>query len=246
MEHNHHSHRRQNQARNAARLGIAGGVAGVLGVAAIAGLILVVRSHGSHAESPRTVAARTSAGADAARKSPGGVRSRAQLKTGTELDVSTPDGFSYSLAAVKGGTADRPLDSTRTPPPDGATLGYADYVLTNTGNAPALLDFPADLFVKRSRVLSSVLAKNRCMPQPGAPSDMCTLPDHTDVVNTLGFAAPRSEDGDQYIPAGASYLVRVATDMPVTTGTTQHDLGLYVWDSRFVPDRRAVKVPFPV
>jgi hypothetical protein len=246
MAQNHHSHRRQNQARHAARLGIAGGVTGVLGVGAIAGLIVVVRAHHHPGESaPRTVAARTGAGVGAAGKSPSGLRSRAQLKTGTELDVSTPDGFSYSLAAVKGGTADRPLASTRTPPPDGTTLGYVDYVLTNTGNAPALLDFPADLFVKRSRVPSSVLAKNRCMPQPGAPSDMCTLPDHTDVVNTLGFAAPRSEDEDQYIPAGASYLVRVATDMPVSTGTTQRDLGLYVWNSRFVPDRRAVKVSFP-
>ena len=243
MAQNRHSHRRQNHARHAARLGIAGGVTGVVGVGAIAGLIVVVRAHHSPTEStPRTVAARSGAGP--AHPSSSGPRSRAQLKTGTELDVSTPDGFSYSLAAVKGGTAHRPLASTRTPPPDGTTLGYVDYVLTNTGKAPALLDFPADLFVKRSRVPASV-AKNRCMPQPGAPSDMCTLPDHTDVINTLGSAPPRSQDEDQYIPAGASYLVRVATDMPVSTGTTQHDLGLYVWDSRFVPDRRAVDVPFP-
>jgi hypothetical protein len=225
MAPSHHSHRRRKRTRHAARLGIAGGVTGVLGVGAVAGLIVVVRAHGDRTEpTPRTVAVRTSATTVKGALS-GGVRSLAQLKTGAKLDVSTPDGFSYSLAAVKAGTSDRPLASTRTPPPNGTTLGYVDYVITNTGTAPALLDFPADLFVKRS--LAAGAAQNRCMPQPGAPADMCTLPDHTDVVNTLGFAPPRTEDEDQYIPAGASYL------------------GLYVWNPRFTPDRRAVEVPIP-
>jgi hypothetical protein len=88
-------------------------------------------------------------------------------------------------------------------------------------------------------------AKNRCMPQPGAPENMCTLPDHTDVVNTLGFAPPRTEDDDQYIPTEASYLVRVATDLPVSTSTAPEALGLYVWNPYFTPDRRAVQVPIP-
>ncbi|MDN3353506.1 hypothetical protein [Actinomadura sp. DC4] len=212
---------------------------GVLGVCAVAGLIMMVRSHHNGSEPiPRSVAARTSATA-----AKGGVRRLSQLKTGTKLDVTTPDGYSYSLAAVKAGTDDRPLASTKTPPPEGATLGYVDYVITNTGTAPALLDFPADLFVKRSLTVGT--AKTRCMPQPGAPSDMCTLPDHTDVVNTLGFAAPHTEDEDQYIPAGASYLVRVATDLPVSDSTDARDLGLYVWNPRFTPDRRAIQVPIP-
>jgi hypothetical protein len=246
-DHSHsHSHRRQKQARHAARIGIAGGVTGVLGVGAIAGTILVLRTHGDHAAPiPRAVAAQTGT-SRAQAPVPGGskgVRSLAQLRTGAKLDLSTPDGFSYSLAAVKGGTSDRPLASTRTPPPQDTTLGYIDYVITNTGTEPALLDFPADLFVKRSVLPSR--SGGRCMPQPGAPSDMCTLPDHTDIVNTLGFAPPRSEDGDQYIPAGASYLVRVATDMPVNASTSRRDLGLYVWNPRFTPDRRAVEVPFP-
>jgi hypothetical protein len=239
MAREHHSHRRQRKSGNAARLGIAGGVTGVVGVAAVAGLVLVVRSHGGEAASaPGVMADRTSAGT--ART---GGRTLAQLKTGQKLDVNTPDGYSYSLAAVGSGTSDRPLASTRTPPPQGATLAYVDYVITNAGSDEALLDFPADLFVKRALVPASAAA--RCMPQPGAPADMCTLPDHTDVVNTLGFAAPRSEDGDQYIPPGASYLVRVATDLPVTPGTKQSDLGLYVFNSRFVADRQAVDVPFP-
>jgi hypothetical protein len=233
------SHRRRRQTRSAARLGIAGGVTGVLGVAAVAGLVVVVRAHGDHAApAPRTVAARTSA-------APTRSLRPSQLTTGARLDVTTPDGFTYSLAAVRGGTSGRPLASTTLRPPKGTTLAYGDYVITNTGTEAALLDFPADLFVRRSRVPASVLAKNRCMPQPGAPSDMCTLPDHTDVVNTLGFPAPRTEDGDQYIPAGTSYLVRVATDMPVDASTGEDDLGLYVWNPRFAPDRRAVAVPFP-
>jgi hypothetical protein len=237
MAQTYHSHRRQRKARNAARLGIAGGVTGVVGVAAVAGLIVVVRAHGRQVEPPpRTVAASTT--------STGG-QSLARLSTGTKLDLSTPDGYTYSIAAVKAGTADRPLASTSTPAPAGATLAYIDYVITNTGTRPALLDFPADLFVKRSLVPHAVLAANRCMPQPGAPSDTCTLPDHTDVVNTLGFPPPTSQDDDQYIPAGAGYLVRVATDLPVSTSARQDDLGLYVWNPRFVSDRQAVKVELP-
>jgi hypothetical protein len=226
---------------------MAGGVAGMLGVAAVAGLIVVVHVHSDRAAAtPRTAAERTSAPrlqGTVGRGSTAGVQSRSQLKTGTKVDVSTPEGFSYSLAAVKSGTSEQPLASTRTPPPQGATLGYIDYVITNTGTDAELLDFPADLFVQGSQVPDT--ARSRCMPQPGAPADMCTLPDHTDVVNTLGFAPPRSEDDDQYIPAGASYLVRVATDMPVRTTITRHELGLYVWNPRFTAGRRATEVPLP-
>ena len=246
--HSHrHAHRRQKQARHAARLGIAGGVTGVLGVGAVAGLIVVVRTHDDRTvPTPRTVAVRTSASrlqSTVGRGSLGHPRTLSQLKTGSKLDVSTPEGFSYSLAAVKAGTSERPLASTRTTPPDGSTLGYIDYVITNTGTEPALLDFPADLFVRRALVPASV--RDRCISQAGAPADMCVLPGHTDVVNTLGFAPPRSEDEDLYIPAGADYLVRVATDLPVRTAVTRHDLGLYVWNPRFTGNRRTVEVPLP-
>lgn len=227
-----HSHRRQKQARHTAGLGIAGGV---LGVSAVALGVVLVRAHGQPAETTSHTRA-AAATADPA-------RTAQRPKTGPRLDVSTPDGFSYSLAAVKVGTAVRPLASSRTPPPTGSTLAYVDYVLTNTGTQPALLDFPADLFVKRSLVPDS--ARARCMPQPGVPADMCTLPDNTDVVNTLGYEPPKTQDEDQYIPAGASYLVRVATDLPVGTGTGTRDLGLYVWNPRFTHDRHAVQVPIP-
>jgi hypothetical protein len=214
-----------------------GGVTGVVGVAAVATLIVVGRAHGDQAEpAPRTMAVKTTAGS---------AKPHVKPRTGDALDVSTPDGFTYSLAAVKSGTSERPLTSTKTRPPTGSTYAYIDYVITNTGTAPALLDFPADLFVRRSAVPSSVLATNRCMPQPGAPADMCTLPNNTDVVNTLGYPAPKTQYEDQYIPAGASYLVRVATTMPVNRGVTNADLGLYVWNPRFIANRQAVKIAFP-
>jgi hypothetical protein len=243
----HHAHRRRKQRRSAARLGIAGGVTGVLGVAAAAGFILVIRTHDQASEpTPRPMAVQTKAirpQSSVRRGGTSGVHSLSQLKTGAKLDVSTPEGFTYSLAAVRAGTAERPLATTRTPPPDGDTLGFVDYVITNTGTEAALLDFPADLFVRRALVPAA--ARGRCMPQPGVPADLCTLPDHTDVVNTLGFAPPRTEDEDQYIPAGASYLVRVATDLPVRAGATRSDLGLYVWNPRFAPNRHALEVPLP-
>jgi hypothetical protein len=240
MPASHRSHRRK-KAGNAARLGIAGGVTGVVGVVAVAGLIFAVRTHGSHPGSdPGTMAAKT----DAAAGTSNG-RTLAQLKLGPKLGLTTPDGYTYSIAAVEAGTGDKPLSGTKTPPPDGATLAYIDYVLTNTGTQPALLDFPADLFVKRSVLPAGVAATGRCMPQPGAPPDVCTLPDTTEVIDTLGFAAPRSQEGDQFIPAGASYLVRVATDMGVDKGIQRADVGLYVWNPRFVANRQAVKVEFP-
>src|SRR4051794_28549831 len=124
--HPHHAHRRQKQARSAARLGIAGGVTGVVGVAAVAGLIVVARSHGDRGEpTPRSVAAENRAShpriSPLQRRAVTGVRDPSQLKTGTKLELGTPEGFSYSLAAVKAGTSERPLASTRTVPPHGAT-----------------------------------------------------------------------------------------------------------------------------
>ncbi len=237
LDSTHHSHRRHKKARSTARLGVLGGVTGVVGVAAAAGFVVYGHAHGDRAEpAPDPMAVRTSA-IDA--------KPHPKPHTGDALDVSTPDGFTYSLAAVRFGTSDRPLMSTRAKPPAGTTYAYIDYMITNTGTAPALLDFPADLFVKRAAVPASVLAGNRCMPQPGAPADMCTLPDDTGVVNTLGYPAPKTQYEDQYIPAGASYLVRVATTLPVTAGVTGDSAGLYVWNPRFVTSRQAVEVALP-
>jgi hypothetical protein len=47
------------------------------------------------------------------------------------------------------------------------------------------------------------------------------------------------------MPAGASYLVRVATDLPVSTDLTQGEMNLYIWDARYISDRKAVLLAFP-
>lgn len=236
MTDSHHSHRRATSGR-AARYGIAGGATAILGVIAVAALIVVLRPHGGGARTtPRTATARLA-------DSP--TRPVVRPRTGARLDLTTPDGYTYAVAAADAGTAAHPLYDSRTPPPAGTTLAYIDYVITNTGTQPALLDFPADLFVRRSALPASVAAGGRCMPQPGAPADFCTLPDHTDVVNTLGYPPPPTQEGDQYIPPGAGYLVRVATDLPVNASIRTGDMALYVWNPRFVADRRAVLVPLP-
>jgi len=75
---------------------------------------------------------------------------------------------------------------------------------------------------------------------------MCTLPNHSAVIGYLnGSVAPISQDGDQYMPPGASYLVRVATDLPVSTKLKQTDMNLYIWDARYISDRKAVLIAFP-
>jgi hypothetical protein len=39
--------------------------------------------------------------------------------------------------------------------------------------------------------------------------------------------------------------VRVATDLPVSTELQQIDMNLYIWDARYVSERKAVLVAFP-
>lgn len=236
MTDSHQSHRHTTSGR-AARYGIAGGATAILGVVAVAALIMVLRPQGDGARpTPRPAAARS-----------GGSPTHPVVRprTGATLHLTTPDGYTYAVAAADAGTAAHPLYDSHTPPPAGTTLAYMDYVITNTGTQPALLDFPADLFVRRSALPASVAAGGRCMAQPGVPADLCMLPDHTDVVNTLGYPPPRSQDGDQYIPPGAGYLVRVATDLPVNAGARTGDMALYVWNPRFAADRRALLVPLP-
>ncbi|HEY7489228.1 MAG TPA: hypothetical protein VH912_32625 [Streptosporangiaceae bacterium] len=165
-------------------------------------------------------------------------------KAGPALRLTTPDGYSYTVRAVRGGTNEQPLPAGHSPLPAGQTYAYIDYLITNTGSDKALLDFPGDLFVQRRQVPAA--ARVRCMPQPGVQGDMCTLPNHSAVTGYLNGSKPPIEDsGDQYMPPGASYLVRVATTMPVERTATQNDLHLYIWDARYISDRRAVGVDFP-
>jgi hypothetical protein len=235
MEPRHRSHRRTKK-RNVGKLGLAGAVTGVAGVAVIAMAIVILRPDAG------------GGGADAHAIGRGGapvVEGRVRPpETGSTLSLRTPDGFGYSVGAARGGTDNQPLAGTSTPPPSGTTYAYIDYVLTNTQSRKALLDFPGDLFVKRDLVPADV--RGRCMPQAGTPEDMCTLPNHSTVIGYLGDArAPIEDSDDQYLPSRASYLVRVATDLPVDKALTQDDLGLYVWDARYTGDRRAIKASFP-
>ncbi|GAA4229389.1 hypothetical protein GCM10022254_21680 [Actinomadura meridiana] len=47
------------------------------------------------------------------------------------------------------------------------------------------------------------------------------------------------------IPAGASYVVRVATDLPVRDDVSADELRLYVWNARYTSDRKGVQIAFP-
>ncbi len=238
MEASHRSHRRRKK-RSAGKLSLAGAATGVAGVVLISVAIVVLRSTGSGGANTR---APNTDGAPAVN---GGVVGQVQApRTGPRLHLTTPDGFAYDVSAARGGTSDRPLRAETTPPPAGKTYAYIDYVLTNTQSQEGLLDFPGDLFVQRTLVPANV--RGRCMPQTGAAGDMCTLPNHSAVIGYLdGSKEPIEENGDQYMPPGASYLVRVATTQPVDQVTGARDLRMYVWDARYVSDRRAVEVAFP-
>src|SRR5262249_23501932 len=147
--------------------------------------------------------------------------------------------------AIKAGVTTQPLTKGGTPAPSGGAFAYADYTFTNTGSTPALLDFTAaDLFVKRTQVPDGSQA--RCMPQPGTPDDMCTLPNSATILGaTNGSKAPTVQNGDQYMPPGSSYVIRVQTTLPVNPSTTQAELSVYVWQARFIANRKAVLAAFP-
>ncbi|REE99274.1 hypothetical protein [Thermomonospora umbrina] len=240
MSNSHRSHRRRKKS-NAGRLGLAGALTGVLGIGAVAAGYLALKPDDSAPQSPPGVNSRTGTGAGAG--TGGAVGTADAPSTGPTLSVTTPEGYGYSLGAAESGTDDRPLTRS-TPPPSGGTYAYAEYVLTNTQHQPVLLDFPADIFVPTEHVPSS--ARQRCMPQPGVPEDMCTLPNHSEVRKRLnGSGPPITQDGDTLMPAGASYLVRVATDLPVDPGVADGDVRLFVWNARFTSDLKGIEVELP-
>ncbi|WP_067830726.1 hypothetical protein [Actinomadura kijaniata] len=235
MSNSYRSHRRRKKSK-AGRLGLAGALTGAVGIAAVAAGIVLMRP-----DDRRTgTAIGQAGGGEAATPS-----ATAAPPTGPVLSLTTPEGYGYGLAAVKAGTDEKPL-ATSEATADGKTFAYADYVLTNTGRRPALLPnvSAADLFVPASQVPDG--AKERCMPQAGVPSHMCTLPNHSKVLARLDGSRPPFRDGaDTMIPGGASYLVRVATDLPVKDGLEAGDIRLYVWDARYTPERKGIEVAFP-
>ncbi|MGI5203144.1 hypothetical protein ACQEU6_16405 [Spirillospora sp. CA-108201] len=228
------SHRRRKKS-HAGRVGLAGALTGAVGIAAVAGAIMVLRpgtGDGGSSSPPGLASQGDAAGA-----------SVPAPKAGPQVGFTTPEGYGYSLAAVMAGTSRQPLGATQAPP-SGTTYAYADYVLTNSGRRPVLLDFPADLFMPKSQVPAS--ARERCMPQAGVPDDMCTLPNHSKITARIdGSKAPVEEGGDTMLPAGASYVVRIASDLPVKEDLSADDLRLYVWNARFTSDRKGIRLDFP-
>ncbi|TDE39467.1 hypothetical protein [Actinomadura sp. 6K520] len=232
--HPYRTHRRRKKAR-AGRLGLAGALTGALGIAAVAATIVVLRPGGDPGGTARpTLAGQGSVEAGPSVPSP---------QAGPPLNFTTPEGYGYSLAAVEAGTDAEPLGAIQSPPP-GTTYAYADYVLTNNQRRPVLLDYPADLFMPKAQVPSS--AQERCMPQAGVPDDMCTLPNQSEITARVdGAEPPIDENGTMMIPAGATYLVRVASELPVKDGLSADDLRLFVWNARYTSDRKGIELAFP-
>ncbi|MFA1539288.1 hypothetical protein [Actinomadura monticuli] len=230
------SHRRRKKT-SAGRLGLAGALTGAVGIAAVAAGIVFLRPGGGGAEETAqpTLASQGDDGrAGSAVPAP---------KAGPPVNFTTPEGYGYSLAAVKAGTSRQPLGATEAPPP-GTTYAYADYILTNTQRRPVLLDYPGDLFMPTAQVPAS--ARERCMPQAGIPDDMCTLPNHTKITARIdGAKAPVDDNGSPMMPAGASYVVRIASDLPVNDDLSPDDLRLYVWNARYTSDRKGIRLTFP-
>ncbi|WP_433478048.1 hypothetical protein ACQPZP_14035 [Spirillospora sp. CA-142024] len=228
------SHRRRKKS-HAGRLGLAGALTGAVGIAAVAGAIVYLRpGTGGGEDSTRPTLASQGDGQGSSVPAP---------KAGPPVNFTTPEGYGYSLAAVMAGTNRQPLGATQAPP-SGTTYAYADYVLTNSQRRPVLLDFPGDLFMPKAQVPAD--ARERCMPQAGIPDDMCTLPNHSKITARVdGSKAPIEENGSAMMPAGASYIVRIVSDLPVKEDLSADDLRLYVWNARFTSDRKGVRLAFP-
>lgn len=224
-----HHHRKK---RRTARIRLAGALTGVVGIAVIAAAVVYLRPD-------PILGGDTGSGSSGANA----LGSVGKPRTGPTLSVTTPEGYGYGLAAVKAGTSPAPFGPGKAPG-EGLTYAYADYVLTNTQRRPVLLDYPADLFMPLSQVPEK--SRTRCMPQPGVPETMCTLPNRSQITARVGDSEPPGSDGaDKVIPAGASYLIRVATDLPVKDGVRPQDLKLYLWDARYTTDRKGIEIAFP-
>lgn len=231
MSGSHRGTRRRKRQPSAGR----GVVLAVLGILAIAAA-LVALPFVLHRDAPGT-----DAGA-APGTSSSAVAKVDRPEAGEPLTVKTPEGFTYSVEAVGRATSKDPMPAA---PPAGLTNVYVDYILTNAGKQAALLDFPPDVFVKRSVVPDS--DQERCIPRVGAPDDMCAAPSRPRILGRVGDSRSPyvTSSGDTYIPAGSSYLVRAVVGFVVPDGTSADDLGLYVWAVRFTGDRTAREVVFP-
>jgi hypothetical protein len=151
---------------------------------------------------------------------------------GPEMELRSTDGYTYRIAAVEGGTEEI----------NGEKYAYIDYILSNGQEQPVPLEKPGDLFIDRDKAPKGV----PCAGQPGAPEDRCTVENTTAVTAVLQGSQPiLVVDGEESLAAGSSYLLRVRTQSPVQEKVTADDLGLYVWEVRFISDRKARHLEFP-
>jgi hypothetical protein len=166
-------------------------------------------------------------------------------KGGPAVDVGTSDGSKYEIKAVTGGTNEGVVESVQSSPlPSGSAFAYIDYVLSNPSRQKVLLDFPADVFVKKSLVAPQ--ARGRCIWQAGVPESMCTPPTTSDVVRRLaGGALQPGDGGDKYMPPGSSFLVRATVVVPVDKSLKKSDMRLYIWKQLYMADQTARQAPFP-
>lgn len=232
MSNSHRSHRRRKKQNNGPLM-IA---AAVLSVVVLGGAIALVSSFMDDSGKESTRAGGSSVSEHEVQATP-------RPKAGKALKVTTPDGLAYLIEAVGGGVSEEPVYGSP-PPDDGLTYAYIDYVFTNQHSEAALFDLPPDIFVKRDSVPEA--DRGRCIPRLGTPKDMCAVAGKGKVIARVGDSpATYEQDGDVYMPAGASYLVRAVSDVQVESGTSQDDLGLYVWAVRFTTDRIARPAPFP-
>ncbi|MEU5990840.1 hypothetical protein ABZ806_17860 [Spirillospora sp. NPDC047418] len=163
---------------------------------------------------------------------------------GNPITVGTADGSKYRIATVTSGVSDGVAPTSQSSPPSGTSFPYVEYILSNPTQKRVLLDFPGDVFVKRSLVTPD--AQGRCMPQAGVPEDMCTPPTRSQVVRHLagGNLVP-GDGGDKYLPPGSSFLVRATVDVPVNRAVKRSDMGLFVWKQLYMADQLAKQAPFP-
>ncbi|GAA4143132.1 hypothetical protein [Actinomadura keratinilytica] len=230
--------RRRERRRSGRRAGVVAACA--MAVAAVligTGVLLMpgLRDGNPRAESPR---GGQSAASEAGRA--GAARPRA----GSPVDVGTADGSRYRLQAVTGGLENAAVTTQQSSPPAKGSFPYIDYILSNPTKDRVLLDFPGDVFVRRSLVAAR--DRGRCVWQAGVPESMCTPPTKSEVVRRLsGGALIPGDGGDRYLPPGSSYLVRVTVEVPVDRRLRRGDLRLYVWKQLYMADRPARLVPFP-
>ncbi|WP_106398189.1 hypothetical protein [Actinocorallia populi] len=147
-------------------------------------------------------------------------------RTGTQLKFTSTEDFDYSMGAIRTG-----LDSGR---------AYAEYLVTNDSGRTAPFEAPAQLYLPAADA-----GTDRCAPQAGVSEGMCNPPTESQIVGVVGDAQPSPDGVDQYMPAGASFIVRVSTEQPVAQSARPDAIRLYIWDVRFVTNRIAQPLPLP-